>query len=567
MNSTTGKTNDFESSDRALELLQRFYDRTIGDEEADELLEIWNSRPETEREARNGFYVENSFRLFKDSQSAPTKKSMEALKSLAREKYDVECDLADVDFSNIGFTPFFDADELARLAADSETRTEEVRQKSPPKREMTPYRPTTQKESRRSLILAAVVLAFIFTCVYLEFYPHSVEPEKAFVEPVFLAEVVSAVDVRVAPNDPPVKQGLRLETDRLRFESGTVELEISNGVRLVLEGPVDFKLNSAMKTLCNVGRLSVFVPPEGKGFEVATPHLTVQDLGTEFFVNVTEKESELHVVKGEVLTNLINVDWIPFSGGQAMRIDGVAVKPTRFIAEPKLFVDKTVVQKRLTDFLERRQNVWQRELSRRSADTSLIFSLDRATPHGVERVAGMHPNNEALRFDSVRDYAEMSIPGEHRNMTLLAVVRLDTMKNYASLLCIGDGFPDEPGRFVWQLERTGELLFHIRDAQNVRNFNSPVVIKPGDWKSWMLLAVVADADQREVRHFVDGRRIATLPWLNPLPLRMNTGTLGNERPEKRKKTIRCWNGEIDEFDVYSRALSDAEIAETYENLY
>lgn len=556
------------------ELLSAYFEARLPEKEAAELLELWQLHPEFEEQICDRYEMEHELTfLAKFEKRPPTFRCRNAdeIRLVGRKPLFDKPLLIDEVF-NIEVTDFASSDFPSLPSSMTGTidfinSLEPIGEQKQTKRLSSRKKNEFENPLRRIIGLACLLTVLFFWGVYSEFRSQPAESETAFVEPIFLAEVTSAIDVQVGPENPPIKQGLRLETDRLRFESGTVELEISNGVRVVLEGPVDFKLNSAMQTLCTLGRLSVFVPPEGKGFEVATPHLTVQDLGTEFFINVTDKESECHVVKGEVVMNWFNGGWTSFNTGQAMRIDTASLKPTRFIAEAERFVSNNEVVRRLTDYFVRRQVVWEREISRRSTDSSLIFSLDKATVHGCDHVSGFHPNAKALRFRSVRDYAGMSVSGEHRNLTLFVMARLNEMKNFAALLCLGDGFPDEPGRFVWQLERTGKLLFHIRNARNVKSFDSPAVIKPGDWKTWLQLALVADAENREIRHYVDGRKVAALPWDDLPPLRMNSGTIGNERPEKHKKTVRNWNGEIDTFNVFSRALSDEEIAEMYNNMH
>lgn len=90
------------------------------------------------------------------------------------------------------------------------------------------------------------------------------------------------------------------EGQRLQLVSGSVELRLASGVRVVLEGKTDAVLRNAMAISLNDGQLFAAVPSQAHGFRVTTPGIDVVDHGTQFGVRVGETGAAVHVFDGEV---------------------------------------------------------------------------------------------------------------------------------------------------------------------------------------------------------------------------------------------------------------------------
>ncbi|MGL6316450.1 LamG-like jellyroll fold domain-containing protein [Vibrio sp. WXL103] len=96
-------------------------------------------------------------------------------------------------------------------------------------------------------------------------------------------------------------EGQVVQVGEFNLPSGYAELELNNGVRLLLEGPVDLEIKSTKHVLLHQGSLVAHVPPQAVGFKVYTPSSYIVDLGTEFGVKVDpDGQSEVHVMTGEV---------------------------------------------------------------------------------------------------------------------------------------------------------------------------------------------------------------------------------------------------------------------------
>lgn len=82
---------------------------------------------------------------------------------------------------------------------------------------------------------------------------------------------------------------------------GYSEITLNNGVRLILEAPIEMEIESVDLVRVHQGRLVARVPKLAIGFTVLTPSSEVVDLGTEFGISVEENgASEVHVLEGEV---------------------------------------------------------------------------------------------------------------------------------------------------------------------------------------------------------------------------------------------------------------------------
>ena len=90
--------------------------------------------------------------------------------------------------------------------------------------------------------------------------------------------------------------------ERVGIEDGLLEVVFSTGVKLVLNGPVDFEVTGVNSGYLHRGRLvAEIVNEQGKGFTIDGPSGRLIDLGTKFGVSVDEAgEMEVHVLEGIV---------------------------------------------------------------------------------------------------------------------------------------------------------------------------------------------------------------------------------------------------------------------------
>lgn len=98
-----------------------------------------------------------------------------------------------------------------------------------------------------------------------------------------------------------VSVGDRIGAQTLELSRGVVRLEFDSGVEVTLEGPADFTLVDASKTVLKSGILTATVPKGAEGFTVDTPSAQVIDLGTSFGIDIdADGGSNVIVFDGEV---------------------------------------------------------------------------------------------------------------------------------------------------------------------------------------------------------------------------------------------------------------------------
>ena len=89
---------------------------------------------------------------------------------------------------------------------------------------------------------------------------------------------------------------------RLAFKSGVVEITYDSGVKVLIEGPAEFQAIDTKAGKLDVGRLVLLADGEAsKGFVIETPCATIEDLGTEFCVDVSRNgRTDVLVTEGKI---------------------------------------------------------------------------------------------------------------------------------------------------------------------------------------------------------------------------------------------------------------------------
>jgi len=89
----------------------------------------------------------------------------------------------------------------------------------------------------------------------------------------------------------------------IRLAKGLAQIEFFSGATALIEGAAEIEIVSAWEARCKSGRVRVHVPPAAKGFFMHAPGMKLEDLGTEFALNVKDQASAVHVFEGEVIAH------------------------------------------------------------------------------------------------------------------------------------------------------------------------------------------------------------------------------------------------------------------------
>ena len=405
----------------------------------------------------------------------------------------------------------------------------------------------------------------------------------------------NAVDVQWAAESEIRTVGSGLAPGWLKIRSGLVRIEFLGGAQVTLEGPAELRLISASEAFCARGRLTAEVPPPARGFLVTTPQVTIEDLGTEFGVDVRPQAAEVHVFKGEVKLSRESAVRQSLKEGKAVVVEGGTPRPIGVDASH--FTSPAELDRRWAKALQRRLANWEDVGRRVNADPSLIAHYDfqrggdervlrnraaivgpgdahrpRAgdgTIVGCKWCEGRWPGKGALEFRSLSDRVRIDVPGDRKSLTLAAWVCVYGLDRRLNSLMMSDGFSE--GSVHWQIlhegnVHTGLFVRQLDLPDHNYDLDSPVVFTP-DWLGrWIQLAVVIDGDKHLIRHFVNGKEVLCEPLRYDVSLRIGEAQLGNWDPGGHKATvwpIRCFSGRMDEFWAFARPLASSELWELY----
>ena len=207
------------------------------------------------------------------------------------------------------------------------------------------------------------------------------------------------------------------------------------------------------------------------------------------------------------------------------------------------------------------QPTWSRQL--RNVRTLTADPLHGAIV-GCRWSEGRWAGKSSLEFKGTGDRVRIQIPGEHANFSLMAWVRIDGFDRDLNSLMLSDNWV--PGGVHWQFTRNGELVLGTRHTDaNVGHYQSAPVLNHSHLGQWTQLAVSYDAQTKKISHYVNGEPVWSGAIDKPVKISAPHAELGNWKTDYNQtgSNIRNLNGRMDEFVVFSRGLSDAEMSDLY----
>ena len=396
------------------------------------------------------------------------------------------------------------------------------------------------------------------------------------------------VDAQWSSRAEAPRAGAPLDPGWLRLKSGLAQVVFYSGARVVIEGPAEFQIISPSEASCRAGKLTVEVPPQARGFRIATPQMDVTDLGTAFGLDVKTVATELHVFKGSVEFRSSG------TAKQTLREGAGAVaessRPPRLItAEEAAFTSLLELRDKSVAADSSRYDRWRAASVRLSQDPSLLVHFDfehgarsdwqlrnatsqaSAVPDGTivgcQWVEGRWPTKPALEFRGVSDRVRLNVPGEFDSLTLAAWVRVQGLDRQFNSLLMCDGF--DAGTLHWLIRDDGVLSLTVigSDPANYQIVASRPALPLDQFGMWVHLAVVLDGNAKRVSHYLNGHMVWEKALKIHSPFRIGTAELGNWNgrgfPANDPFMIRNFSGAMDEFCLFSRALPGAELHALY----
>ena len=399
---------------------------------------------------------------------------------------------------------------------------------------------------------------------------------KSDVEETTASVAVLTRGVNLEWESAAITPGTPLSPGLLKLKSGIAQIEFYQGARVLIEGPAELQLVSSGEATCTRGKLSANVPPQAKGFRINTPNGTIVDLGTEFGLDVSDASAVVHVFKGEVELHKATESMKSLKEGQAMTF---AADSQLLAANASSFTSLNEINARtaLSDrsLFER----WQAQSTKLNADPSLKLHFDFQDDEtarslrnhaaqgedgsivGASWTAGRWPEKRALEFRNVSDRVRLGIPSETKALTMSVWMRVNGLDRSLNSIFMSEGWGDR--KVHWQITRDGRIRLGVAGKGNEHHvdYDTPVYFTPERFGRWMHLAVVFDPVAKEIRHYANGDLQARLSLKDASPLKVGIAELGNWNDRRSKGVaIRHLSGAMDEFALWDRALSDAEIS-------
>ncbi len=411
-----------------------------------------------------------------------------------------------------------------------------------------------------------------------------------------LAVLTHSVDVEWSDGSPTYAKGSPVPAGNLSIDSGLIQIEFYCGAVTVIEGPASFDLLTADRGFLRSGKFRARVPKQARGFTILTRSGDIEDLGTEFAIDMPSDDAlaEVHVLDGEVRFHPKepNPGKPPrhLLAGQALQFDD---ENTKLVAAANRFIGSAELESLARQQAKSWKQKWQTHRQELLADPALVAlyghspeprwsrMLRNYAPKadddshgaivGCSWVPGRWKGTKALRFRNASHRVCVNVPGEHRSLTLATWVAIDDFHPTNNIALIHPDL-DQKSVIHWTIDRGVEgATLHFAesvvtwDPKRRQHYNSTrhgVSDKHRD--QWIHLAMVYDADRRLVSHYSNGNLIGTKPIEKLNPLSIGIANLGNwpyrDWAKGTEFEVRNLNGRMDEFVILSRAMQDAEIA-------
>jgi hypothetical protein len=411
-----------------------------------------------------------------------------------------------------------------------------------------------------------------------------------------VALITRLVNVDWSDGQTPLEVGDALSPGRLAIQSGYAQIEFFCGATVILEGPAELALESATLTRVHSGRLRAQVPPAARGFSIEVGDMKVVDLGTEFGLSVSPEGTDVQVFDGEVELHQPSKEKRRLTAGQAMARNAEGSYEKTEVT-PERFVDIAGLESRAEDQQHARFERWEKWSQQLRRDPRLIayYAFDRdeswerklnssleptnseldGAVVGARRVRGRWQSKGGLDFKRPGDRVRVQIPGEYSSLTFACWVKIDSLDRWYNSLFLTDNY--NKGEPHWQILDSGQLFFSVRvkgdgdKGPEHREVLSPAFWTPSLSGKWLCLATTYDVDAKRVTHYLNGELLhrETIPEFQLVrTTRFGRATIGNwsspQRPDAHF-AIRNLNGSMDEFALFSAALTGEEIKEMYDN--
>jgi hypothetical protein len=393
-------------------------------------------------------------------------------------------------------------------------------------------------------------------------------------------EIVRAVGDRYAANSFHPRLLERCMNRPIALDAGLLEIAFhAADATVVVEAPARFRVVDSLTLQVDSGRVTAHVRNADAGLRVLTPQAELIDRGTRFAVDVPDgKHSEVHVFEGQVdatTPQRARAESLStsLSASEAARITSRGGLERRDLRDAT-FVQPEEILPLVAGLTADRRAGWKAAAAALKRDATLLawIDFDRGEPglvvDGARTVQGRFPGESAAEFVDADDNIGIGLNAVASHLTLMAWVRLDRVPEGISSLYHTDSW-NTPGQVHWMILNNGQMRFAVQGVpvgsdtgvERWPESRQPLLNALG---RWMHLAVVYDAESRQVRFHTNGTVDSTVELPTGLPAVLGSAQIGNWNLKQHSGTRhRQLSGRIDELVILARALADDEIHAHY----
>lgn len=420
-----------------------------------------------------------------------------------------------------------------------------------------------------SVIVAALVIGLMITAMAFmmpPFYRRWTYVPPSAELPHLVAHVSRLQEAQWAAGQGSLRRGSHLMSgQQLVLTAGLAEIQFVNGPTMILDGPAEIVLLDDGRARLNAGKITGLVHQAKQQLKVETKLASVVDLGTQFGVDVDlQRGVSVYVMRGsvKVVPNSSGAHEIVLRQGEAWSSGAEQSNPpvADKLREQFAWTLNVASESDPQDLIARYEEL----RTRGDVVAHYDFEPDSAAPGrlrnraltstkfdgkiGAPWTTGHGAQATALDFTGSESHVVVALPDAYESLTLMASLRIAGHGRFQGVL-MSDGW-DEPGKLHWQIA-SGRMQLALCDEPD--SFSSYVM--PLD--TWVRPAVVIDARQRLLTHYINGEFAGSSKMENPPQIVIGSARIGswNDRGQSERNLL----GQIDELLILKRALSAGEI--------
>jgi hypothetical protein len=416
---------------------------------------------------------------------------------------------------------------------------------------------------------------------------------KVSAESDFVAQITATKGCQWSKAITPPTEWMQLQaSQQLQLEKGMVQITYASGAVVLLEGPVSFTVGSPNSGFLSQGKLTARADSENsRQFTITTLNSRFVDLGTEFGVMIDDKgRAAVAVFAGKVHAEAKLADgrWdtpVALSAGEAVVC--VERKFTSYIAQRSNFPTLHALpppppatpyqrwmdasgdlqkHKDLVAYYDFQPDPNNQNMLVNRASSGAIFNGEIQNATWTQ---GRFAEKGALEFMAADAGVRVNLPGEYRQMTVIAWVSNKLLTNHFNGVLMSDNFT-QSGQLHLQIMDSRQInmnihgqLSKIANGQEVQS--STKTIPADSLNNWCMIAGVVDTPD-QCALYLNGEYFENLELKQIPPVRIGQAMIGGwirgNSPDK--DYIRNFTGRIDELMIFQKALPAEEIKQIYE---